>query len=125
MSKPFFCFLYLISLFSISCEKDKITNQSIIGKWTWIKTFYGFTNYTETYKNRKYKLEIQFDDYYFYEYIDNSLSQKQQYDLIVKKDGIMYISYENGLEEIISHSKDTLLLYNYQSEGSLSYYIRK
>lgn len=125
MSKPFFCFLYLISLFSISCEKDKITNQSIIGKWTWIKTFYGFTNYTETYKNPKYKLEIQFDDYYFYEYIDNSLSQKQQYDLIVKKDGIMYISYENGLEEIIRYSKDTLLLYNYQSEGSLSYYIRK
>ncbi len=125
MSKPFFCFLYLISLFSISCEKDKITNQSIIGKWTWIKTFYGFTNYTDTYKNRKYKLEIQFDDYYFYEYIDNSLSQKQQYDLIVKKDGIMYISYENGLEEIIRYSKDTLLLYNYQSEGSLSYYIRK
>ena len=125
MSKPFFCFLYLISLFSISCEKDKITNQSIIGKWTWIKTFYAFTNYTETYKNRKYKLEIQFDDYYFYEYIDNSLSQKQQYDLIVKKDGIMYIAYENGLEEIIRYSKDTLLLYNYQSEGSLSYYIRK
>lgn len=117
--------MYLISLFSISCEKDKITNQSIIGKWTWIKTFYWFTNYTETYKNPKYKLEIQFDDYYFYEYIDNSLSQKQQYDLIVKKDGIMYISYENGLEEIIRYSKDTLLLYNYQSEGSLSYYIRK
>jgi hypothetical protein len=125
MSKPFFCFLYLISLFSISCEKDKITNQSIIGKWSWIKTFYGFTNYTETYKDRKYKFEIQFDDYYFYEYKDNIISRKQQYDLIVKQDSNMYITYENGLEQIISYSKDTLLLYNYQGEGSLSYYIRK
>ena len=48
-----------------------------------------------------------------------------QYDLVVKADSSMYVKYENGLEEIISYSKDTLLLYYYQGEGSLAYYTRK
>lgn len=66
----------IIFIISNSCQKDKIITNSIIGNWTWIKTYYGFTNYTETYKDRGYKLEIHFDDYYYYEYINNNLKKK-------------------------------------------------
>ena len=115
-------FLFIIS---VGCLKDKIINHSIVGKWTWIKTYYGFTNYTETYKDRGYKFEILFDDYYYYEYKDDNLLRKMQYDFLVKADSNMYVKYENGLEEIINYSKDTLLLYYYLGEGSLAYDIRK
>ncbi|MBK6543723.1 MAG: hypothetical protein IPO78_13225 [Saprospiraceae bacterium] len=125
MKKQLFYLIFFIFIISDSCEKDKIINKSIIGKWTWIKTYYGFTNSTETYKDRGYNFEILFDDYYYYEYKDNNLLSKMQYDLVVKADSSMYVKYENGLEEIISYSKDTLLLYYYQGEGSLAYYTRK
>ncbi len=125
MKVQLFFITFILFMINVGCEKDKLSKHSIIGKWTWVKTYYGFTNYTETYKNREANFEILFDDNYYYEYKNNFLIRKMQYDLLVKEDHNMSVLYENGIEEKISYNKDTLLLYYYEGEGSLAYYTKK
>ena len=128
MKGQLYCLIIFILVISASCEKDKILDQTILGKWAWVKTYYGFTNYTATYKDRGYSFDILFDDYYYIEFKDNIPFRKMQYDLVIKQDTIktnMYVRYEDGVEQNICFIKDTLLLFNWMGEGSLEYYIRK
>lgn len=123
-----FLILALTLLISSGCEEEIIINQSVLGEWKWIKTFYGFTNFTSTPKTSGFKREVSFDDYYYSEFINDSLVEKIQYDLIIKEDTIitnMYLKFENGFEQNISFKGDTLLLFDWMGESSSEYYLRK
>ena len=128
LSKVNLLLVIVIPFLIFGCEKEKITNHSVLGNWNWVKTYYGFTNFYDTQKTTGLKRELSFDDYYFSEFINNILVKREQYDLIIKKDTIitnMYLKFESGFEQNISFSGDTLLLFNWLGEGSLEYYIRK
>ena len=128
LSKVNLLLVIVIHFLIFGCEKEKITNHSVLGNWNWVKTYYGFTNFYDTPKTTGLKRELSFDDYYFSEFINNILVKREQYDLIIKKDTIitnMYLKFESGFEQNISFSGDTLLLFNWLGEGSLEYYIRK
>ena len=115
--------LSLVMLFTlISCDKDNncdpAIESGIRGKWAWVESKGGFGGWTLTPASEHLTRSIEIDDFYFSEFVNDSLVNKQEYDLSISSKPLLgteartYIAFKDGREQAFVVDGDQLLLFD-------------
>lgn len=90
-----------------ACQKDEGCRQadSINGEWIWIASVGGLAGQTHTPQSDGVTRKLEIDDFFFRQYVDDSLVFEKQYDLEIRKDSLFgtdqYLIFSDGLESAI------------------------
>lgn len=121
---PLLCVYIILS----SCEKDCIKPIGISGNWIWDKSVSTWGTWSP--ENSGERRELKIDDYYYKEFLNDSLVFESQYDLVIRIDSIYgpqsYIVFPSGYEEGISFNESNLVrVETMYIDGFTHYYHRK
>jgi len=111
-------FSALLSLVFFGCQKEHecMEAMGIFGEWTWVESKGGFGGWTLTPESEHLTRKLVIDDFFYKEYVNDSLVLDTEYDLGISDDVLLgteektYISFKSGGEQAIIISKSELHL---------------
>ena len=123
--------LSIIVLFSVmtSCDEDCSTPETVIGEWTWVKSYGGLAGHTITPESEGYTKHLVIEDHFYKEYINDSLVHSTQYDLRYDPDSLFgtpyLIWFDTGGTFTYNHEGDKLEIYEGCPDCYDHFYTRK
>ncbi|NUQ24896.1 MAG: hypothetical protein HUU34_13165 [Saprospiraceae bacterium] len=114
-----------------ACRKETACEQprGIQGEWVWKKSVGGFGGWTLTPESEMRTQTLKIDDFFYEEYVNDSLVQRVEYDLDVRDENYFgtnqYLVLETGTEYAFKVSDSTLELYELCFDCFTHYYERK
>jgi hypothetical protein len=80
---------FIFSLVATGCEKECIKAKGINGEWIWTKSIGGIFGGTITPKEAGYTERLVIDDFFFQQFINDSLVYESQYELEIRVDSTL------------------------------------
>lgn len=115
--KHLWLFFLVISIAFISCANDdEATINKLSGTWIWTMSQGGFGGWTLTPETEGYTYKIEFDEYYYQKYLNDSLVMKLPFTVELSEETLFgtesheYIYLENYLQLAIELNSNELLL---------------
>lgn len=114
-----------------ACRKETACEQppGIQGEWRWTKSVGGFGGWTNTPESEMKTQTLKIDDFFYEEYVNDSLVQRVEYDLDIRDENYFgtnqYLVLENVTEYAVKVSDSTLELYELCFDCFTHYYARK